>query len=235
MLRSCAWNRLISSKGLRHDADQGRPGTEPGQLPFRAGRHPGRGRPDHRHHRARQRNGGGHAGRRRHRPAGHPRVGERSQPRADQPVEGHGRPLDARDPARQRTLDRWPPLGRGEIPVGRDRRLRDAAQGLYCLVRHVRRVPAADHRRRERGGAGLRRCRHPRDAGADDGRPQLLRGDPRAGRCTARPAARTGPRHQACPACAERRRLPRTVHELEVRPQPDPPGARPDHPAPLQR
>ena len=81
---------------------------------------------------------------------------------------------------------------RGQASFGADRRRRDGAQGLHRRLRHVRRVPAAHGGRRRGGGARLLGCRHARRDRADDGRQELLRGDPRPRRGAARAAAQPG-------------------------------------------
>ena len=80
----------------------------------------------------------------------------------------------------------------GQAPLGADRRRRAGAQGLHRRLRHVRRVPAAERRGRRGGGARLLGRRHARGDRADDGRQELLRGDPRPRRGAARAAAQPG-------------------------------------------
>ena len=137
--------------------------------------------------------------------------------------------------AQSRALDGRAAHARGEVPLGRHRRLRDAAQGLHRQLRHVRRVPAAHRRGRERGGAGLCGRRRSRRHRADDGRPQLLRGHPGPGRCAAGRLARTGAGDPLRAARAKPVGVSVDPGTVALRPPACAAGARAHHPAPLQR
>ena len=83
---------------------------------------------------------------------------------------------------------------------------------------------------------GLRGRRHARGDRADDGRPQLLRGDPRPRRRAARAAcASQALKIKYAHHAAEPRRVPADAEGLEVRPRLHPAGARADDPASLLR
>ena len=93
------------------------------------------------------------------------------------------------------TASPWINIGRtleDKYLVGHDRRGRDGDEGLHRGLRPRRRVPPALGRRPVGHGQGLRGGRHARRAGADGGRPHLLRGDPRPDGAPAAGAAEGG-------------------------------------------
>ena len=101
------------------------------------------------------------------------------------------RSLVARAAADREPVGRHRPQPRGQISLGDDRRGRDGAEGLHRGLRSRSRIPAAVGRGPVGDGAGLRGGRHALRAGADGGRPLLLRGHPRPdGRACRRPCRR---------------------------------------------
>ena len=144
-----------------------------------ARRHPDQGRHHRRDRPARPRRARRRRGDRRQEPPDASRPDQRPHPQSGQSRQGHGRSLVARAAADGEPVDRRRPHARGQVPVGHDRRRRDGDEGLHRGLRPRRRVPAAVGRRPVGHGQGLRGGRHARRAGADGGRPHLLRGHPR--------------------------------------------------------
>ncbi len=163
------------------------------------------------------------------------RAGECAHPWPRQSVAIDGRPMDAGAVAGGGAAYVAVCQRRGEAHFGDHRCGRDAAEGLHRLLRPVRRISAADRGRHRGGCRCLCASRHARRHRTDDGRHDVVRGDPWPdGRAAAASAERGGAARAAAMAGDDRADA---VHPAPMARRPNDGAARcgADHPAALPR